>query len=1041
MFFVWGQSTRRINIQLDNQPEYVTSPSDLLSNFDLAEVPSGFLLEAGFELLDLSCVDGDPNKDYKIDIQSLREILSSIESMDVSSNTHLWDSIPLPTSSSCIPITIALYEYNKLSQSAFNQGLITYSDGCLYPSDTVSPSALFERHTVVAFAPSVTDIGFGQVDLLFRFADNCNLSYISLSVDLGDGFGFRPIQTGTIVHYNPPSTGFQTFTLKVSTTSDTFYAYSYVFVTPNDNPQYAPLIQPVGTSSSYLLDSIYYSTSSGNTVSASISYRPASSHNQTLIVVEGFDPFFSFDNVNNSGFTTIESIIHSLDYASYGFDSYDVYYIDWLNSEADIRDNAQLLKEAIRRINVHRHLNGDASRSSMLAQSMGGLITQYALREMELNGDDHEVNNVFYDDTPFKGVNVSPGVVMAFQSVWNYASQGILGLALSNYPIPEIKKYLYGKSAQQMSRNYINEYGLLDNTSFAVLQSELEQLGLPQGVTGYPIRNYAISDGGNAVRYSDIMSQTNNTLLRFSCYGGLSLFSMIVASLFRVSIPSLGVLNGDTVSSILSLIPGASRLEYGLEIYPDDGNHMELSHFTGVYKNKILGLFEVTSTFIDESRQRQEGMKSIERGFTSVYDIRIGNDAEACLDSSCVFSQVHIPIQTQSFGEIDFVLDGFVEAGFSILMGKSLRFVPSYSSLCMSETNSSIDRDFFSTPILGHSSCFDGYHLPDDNHARNHTSSIPWEWIQNQIDSRAEISIQDTVRVGSCFSMLNYNGQVRWASSYPSMVRINSSTGIITSIRDTASVTIVGYDYSNGAYFSRKKTVVAVPPDYPQLYITSGADAQGTYVILNSPDSDYEYYLDANNSPGLINWYYKIDSEALQLSGEPSRKFYIDNYINSTYDWLHITARIQDPVYPRPVEQEFLGFDFWCRKRLNWVFPRALLFEDGQFKLIMSSGEDPFIFDPLWPLLVEYDVSFPPRYTDQSITDVLTLRVEDDILFTQEKNNFYWEFPIFSNDVLMNRVEQILQGLAPGEAGFLRMTIENAEGIDLKDFVLPILFE
>ena len=51
-----------------------------------------------------------------------------------------------------------------------------------------------------------------------------------------------------------------------------------------------------------------------------------------------------------------------------------------------------LLKDVIRRVNTLKAQAGSSARNVIIGQSMGGLITRWALKEMENAGEQHQTN-------------------------------------------------------------------------------------------------------------------------------------------------------------------------------------------------------------------------------------------------------------------------------------------------------------------------------------------------------------------------------------------------------------------------------------------------------------------------------------------------------------------------------------------------------------------------------------------------------------------------------------------------------------------------
>lgn len=1012
-----GQDLRPIKASVANQPEVTTSLPQLLSDFDLSQVPTGFLLEAGFELLDLTTVNGDSSKAYKADPLSLGLIYESIKSMDVSGN-RIWNSPPqIDSLTNAVSVGIALYSYNTLSENAFHQGLITYANGKLSPDGGASVADLYDTQKLVAISPLVLRAGHGPLTLTFNVLENSNLPYTSLAVDFNDGNGFRQITDGASVAYTPTSTDPLELTLRVTFLEGCCYAQSYISIL--EEPVCTPHI-----SSTAFADRISFQTNKGDTIEAIISFaaaeRPNPQH-QALIVVEGFDPIKLLENNNSFGFTSIFDIVNSIVVTFKGF---DIYYVDWINSEADIRDNAKLLKLVLERINTLRHYNGSPARSVMLAQSMGGLIAQIALREMEIDGIPHEVDHVFFDDVPFKGVNVPVGAVYAYQSLYNYANSTlpgvIAGIAYRN-SLDVIHRYLYGKSAQQMAVNYINPNGNVDHSAFSQLQQRLFTLGMPKGDVGFPIRTYAISNGGRPLSYAETLTHTDGKLLKATIHGNLNnLWDVLLRPLLGPLFSFTNLFNDDAGANILSYLPGFSNLHYELSVAPNNNYNDVLSRFTGTYSNRILGLINISSTFIDDIKTPSASITSLDYGHTSVYEIPLAEqNNQTWIDSTAYF------------------YNGMLyEAAARLQLSKQIAFVPTYSSL---NVNGSVSRDYYSSPIGGNGTSFDGYHLPDGNESQNHITNVPWDWMSEQISMASlEIAAPDTVHVGDVLTLPGVVGPITWTCSPDNLVSIDSRTGKITNIRDNTTALITAYQYRRGSLFARRKYVAAMLPVCPVLYLESGADENGTYVQLKSPDPDYEDYLDDPDTPAQITWYYKKDSYALMMNAGDRRRFYIQEHIETTDDWLRITAHVQDPLNPRPTSEQYLGFDIWCCQRVKLIAPTSILCSGNEIQFEHSPW-DPDLSPFYPPMLFIRDNSFPPRYADIHITPKLTLVVDDDLSFPANEINNSWVFPIFDSDDVIDRINEILDNLDSPGVGFLRMSMVNSLGNPIKDLVFPII--
>jgi hypothetical protein len=126
-----------------------------------------------------------------------------------------------------------------------------------------------------------------------------------------------------------------------------------------------------------------------------------------LIVAEGFDP----GNITNpeqlTGTLTLSDFVTGYLPNSSNLDAlltnhYDIIYVDWQNSEDYIQRNALLLEKVIKKVNL---MSGNVP-IVLIGQSMGGLASRWALKDMENKGITHHVSTFINWDGPQQGVNV-----------------------------------------------------------------------------------------------------------------------------------------------------------------------------------------------------------------------------------------------------------------------------------------------------------------------------------------------------------------------------------------------------------------------------------------------------------------------------------------------------------------------------------------------------------------------------------------------------------------------------------------------------------
>lgn len=246
-----------------------------------------------------------------------------------------------------------------------------------------------------------------------------------------------------------------------------------------------------------------------------------------IFLVDGFDPGDTRD---------IATLYSSLDYgtgqnlADYlRTEGYDIVLLNFptytrantttvVDGGVDfIQRNAFILVELINQINAQKAGN---HKNVVIGPSMGGLISRYALRYMEMNNLNHDTRLYISFDSPHQGANVPIG----FQHLFNYMAYGPLGITAVQ---PIVDGLLKSPAARQMLIDHFEGHlqtgsAFEFNTASASLlptgapnfrtafQNELNTMGFPTTV-----RNVTISNGASngAMNYSpnfEVMNYTFN---------------------------------------------------------------------------------------------------------------------------------------------------------------------------------------------------------------------------------------------------------------------------------------------------------------------------------------------------------------------------------------------------------------------------------------------------------------------------------------------------------------------------------------------------
>ncbi len=190
-------------------------------------------------------------------------------------------------------------------------------------------------------------------------------------------------------------------------------------------------------------------------------------------------------------------------------EGYDIVLLDWQNSHDFIQNNAQVLKAVINEINLTKV---GTNQIVVIATSMGGLVSRWALREMENQSQPHHVSHLICHDTPHQGANIPIGLTQLYWETPTDVYENLLVYALSKY-WANYYFALQGPSSRQMLMHWGGQPNVgvgNKHPDFDIFRTALTALG--NG--GYPstCRNVAIVNGS--------MDASDRTLFNDFGYGG-----------------------------------------------------------------------------------------------------------------------------------------------------------------------------------------------------------------------------------------------------------------------------------------------------------------------------------------------------------------------------------------------------------------------------------------------------------------------------------------------------------------------------------------
>jgi pimeloyl-ACP methyl ester carboxylesterase len=336
-------------------------------------------------------------------------------------------------------------------------------------------------------------VAFEIVPELFQIENPAQIQ--SIAVDAGDGKGFRMVQAGDHFAVEYKGTGDKAIAVKFSLAQgDEFVSYSQLNVVTlkRKKPDHVFKLRSQsvngrstglngGTAELYASDCDY-------------------SFNRPVIIVEGYDPLNEMDinwfsqkyRIDLPGVDrSIEDLL--------GLNGYDVIYLDFADGGADIRANAKVLEELINEVN--RLKTGNLP-ITIIGESMGGLVSRYALTDMERRGRTHNVGRYISFDSPHKGANVPAGFQTLIQSISQVDFVNVFNIAQSS--IQKAFRMLDAPAARQM---LLRHKGANPHPDFVAFQNELNALGFPKqgGIRNISIVNGAANGTGQGYTPSNLI--------------------------------------------------------------------------------------------------------------------------------------------------------------------------------------------------------------------------------------------------------------------------------------------------------------------------------------------------------------------------------------------------------------------------------------------------------------------------------------------------------------------------------------------------------
>jgi hypothetical protein len=645
------------------------------ANLDKSRVPSGFLLDHAMEFTSLANFRGVLVDTNKTTAGLLKDIYNTLFLSAVHTNAgsflhpdHLDTLWFRQRQAGVVVLSGVYYQYARFKDNAASSNLVSISNGQVrdrfvngvwqnpYQSERVfalaAPIQRYRSQTLQVRLPAN----------LWRTNQSSSIS--SIQADFADGLGYRALALGQTISLNYATAGVKNWKFKLSLSNGTIlYSHTDFEIVANSPSAAAAngekrFIDPAGprfftTTETYL--------GQPATGWITIDYANADLRlRRPLIVAEGFDSGHILSPEERFGDTDWESFRRQIIFSESpnlitllqsNIQQYDIVYVDWGRGTDFIQRNALLLEAVIRWVNARKAQDNSTQPNVVLGQSMGGLVARYALRRMENNGQDHQTRLYISYDSPHQGANVPiayqhlgrhagsiylrsniPLLLTAYDNIRpiaNFAIQlhnsirAMFDLApLGQLPAGPVG-LIYGAltladtpAARQMLINRVSWDNQIENSMRVAWQTELRNLGYPQGYVNRPLRNVAVSNGSECGLEQGFSSNAN--LLTLNGKINTRFLGDIVG---MFGLPLMGaVFNAPQL--LLGVQTGRNEFnaEFYCKAYPESQN-TQIYKGRITYTKRLLWLIPITVTLTNRNYNASSGIfpfDNMQGGFYAV---------------------------------------------------------------------------------------------------------------------------------------------------------------------------------------------------------------------------------------------------------------------------------------------------------------------------------------------------------------------------------------------------------------------------------------
>jgi hypothetical protein len=436
-----------------------------------------------------------------------------------------------------VPLSILMADFETINPAATEIGDLFLNANNQFQLKPNAQNA-FQKHSFNLISPLLSKAKSNQVSFILKdefIFNTTSRSIQNIAFQTNGEESWKTISINTPFEINFSTNGKQTVNCKIQFTNGEVLLQSFTIHIDLQNSSVANR------------NSNNYQPNAITTITATIPYQgfgeaaPYLGQGQYEIFPDTVDgildkPVFLVDGFDPGDINTIPTFYASLNYgvgqnlADYlrtqGFDiilvNFPTYTRPNTTTVVDggvdfIQRNAFVLVEIINQINAQKV---GSQKNVIIGPSMGGLISRYALRYMEMNALNHDTRLYISFDSPHQGANVPIG----FQHLFNYMAYGPLGNVAVQ---PVVDGLIKSPAARQMLIDHMEGHLQTGstfefNTDAASLlpngapnfrnsfQNELNAMGFPTTVRNVSIANGASNGTMNYSPNFEVMNHTFN---------------------------------------------------------------------------------------------------------------------------------------------------------------------------------------------------------------------------------------------------------------------------------------------------------------------------------------------------------------------------------------------------------------------------------------------------------------------------------------------------------------------------------------------------